>query len=314
MKYEIHAHLKWKIKSQLSKDKIEQQAIKTINDLLSKSDIPRFEIEIASESSGREAKTLKEFSWNFIKYKIHNKNNSYKVKIGKKKFLAKMNHHRYFLFKENNKCVCCGIEGKKVFIEKSPTDQSPYFNLYAQANGKLILLTKDHIKPKSLGGMDIHSNYQTMCSTCNSLKGHSNMRIVDLASLRKIYDKNRGKNKKQLHEIVEKERIRLTKPWKMNIQKKEEMEIFSELSVKTSSDLSVYKNRDGSFSAKSIFDKADKNTEYVGNIRKNMILESLFVFKDHIECKIGDSTVVFIPRSLLSHIKEKNGTMGNRSE
>ena len=27
MKYEIHAHLKWKIKSQLSKDKIEQQAI-----------------------------------------------------------------------------------------------------------------------------------------------------------------------------------------------------------------------------------------------------------------------------------------------
>lgn len=92
------------------------------------------------------------------------------------------------------------------------------------------------------------------------------------------------------------------------------MENFSELSVKTSSDLSVYKNRDGSLLAKSIFDKADKNTEYVGNIRKNMILESLFVFKDHIECKIGDSTVVFIPRSLLSYIKENNGTMGNRSK
>ena len=59
MKYEINAHLKWKIKSQLSKDKIEQQAIKTINDLLSKSDIPRFEIEITSKSFGREAKALR---------------------------------------------------------------------------------------------------------------------------------------------------------------------------------------------------------------------------------------------------------------
>lgn len=52
------------------------------------------------------------------------------------------------------------------------------------------------------------------------------MRIVDLASLRKIYDKNRGKNKKQLHEIVEKERIRLTKPWKMNTKKRRNGKFF----------------------------------------------------------------------------------------
>jgi 5-methylcytosine-specific restriction endonuclease McrA len=35
------------------------------------------------------------------------------------------------------------------------------------SKGEEVLLTKDHIKPKSLGGKNHHSNYQTMCVDCN---------------------------------------------------------------------------------------------------------------------------------------------------
>ena len=309
MKYEIHASIKWTIKSQSSKKKIEEQAVKNINAAFSKSGLSKFEIEIISKAQKKEAKTLKDFSWNYIKNKIHNANNSYQFKFGKKNVFAKMNPHRYFLFKENNKCVCCGIEGKKILIEKNPTDQTPHLNLYAQINNELILLTKDHIKPKCLGGMDTHSNYQTMCIICNSLKGHSNMRISDLSSLRKIYDKNRGKPKKVLHEIIENERAKLTNPWKMkhNVETKN----FSNMAIETTVDLSIYKNRDGKFTAKSIFEKVSKNHKYIGNIRKHMIFEPLFVFKNFVECQIGNHTLISISRSLIKNYEDKNGAMGN---
>lgn len=39
-------------------------------------------------------------------------------------------------------------------------------------NGKEVLMTKDHIIPKSKGGADDISNYQTMCERCNEAKGN----------------------------------------------------------------------------------------------------------------------------------------------
>ena len=49
---------------------------------------------------------------------------------------------------------------------------SYHFNLYAIGeNGNWILMTKDHITPKSRGGRDHLSNLQTMCDQCNNRKG-----------------------------------------------------------------------------------------------------------------------------------------------
>lgn len=71
-------------------------------------------------------------------------------------------------------CVRCGIEGKFFAKEKSlETDARYHLNLYAEQDGKEILMTKDHILPKSRGGKDTLSNFQTMCTICNFNKGNT---------------------------------------------------------------------------------------------------------------------------------------------
>jgi 5-methylcytosine-specific restriction endonuclease McrA len=79
---------------------------------------------------------------------------------------------RLFLFKSNRTCVTCGIVGNKIILEMTRNCNTPHFNLYCEKDGDLILITKDHIIPKSKGGKDHLSNYQTMCVVCNVKKGN----------------------------------------------------------------------------------------------------------------------------------------------
>lgn len=73
------------------------------------------------------------------------------------------------------KCVKCGIEGKYFAAERQksqPTDKH-HLNLYAVLDaGKEIMMTVDHVIPKSRGGEDTVSNLQPMCSPCNNMKGN----------------------------------------------------------------------------------------------------------------------------------------------
>lgn len=87
----------------------------------------------------------------------------------------KGNSHRYqTFFTKGLRCVCCGIEGQYFAKEKSGKDKSYHLNLYAvDDEGNEVLMTKDHIIPKSKGGKDHITNYQTMCETCNFAKGNS---------------------------------------------------------------------------------------------------------------------------------------------
>ena len=67
-------------------------------------------------------------------------------------------------------------EWEKRLVKKCPSllqDKSYHLNLYAvDDNGDEILMTKDHIIPRSKGGIDDISNYQTMCRLCNEAKGN----------------------------------------------------------------------------------------------------------------------------------------------
>ena len=88
--------------------------------------------------------------------------------------IIKGNSQRYQLFfTKGTKCVCCGIEGKYFAKERSIRQAAYHLNLYAiDDNGQEVLITKDHIIPKSKGGKDELENYQTMCVICNQLKGN----------------------------------------------------------------------------------------------------------------------------------------------
>lgn len=84
----------------------------------------------------------------------------------------KANSFRYEVFKNSLICACCGIKGEVFLLERFKNNEieKPHFNLYAYGDG-LVLMTKDHIIPKSKGGKNIMSNFQTMCQPCNSKKG-----------------------------------------------------------------------------------------------------------------------------------------------
>lgn len=98
-------------------------------------------------------------------------NKKLKASIGG--FLFKANSFRYEVFR--NSCVCstCGLVGSLFVLERdlAQPNSNPHFNLYGISDNSLILMTKDHIVPKSKGGRDVLSNFQTMCQPCNAEKG-----------------------------------------------------------------------------------------------------------------------------------------------
>ena len=90
------------------------------------------------------------------------------------KYNIKLTSQRYKLFqKQNPICVNCGLGGTYFWLEQH-TDEPPHFNLYGIKDNKEIMLTKDHIIPKSEGGKNILSNYQILCVICNQIKGNNN--------------------------------------------------------------------------------------------------------------------------------------------
>ena len=105
------------------------------------------------------------------------KSNCYKTIDGVR---INMSSLRYQLFaKKGINCVCCGIEGKFFAIERSYAEGQDnrggwHLNLYAiNENKEEVLMTKDHIQPKSKGGKDTLDNFQTMCRICNATKGNT---------------------------------------------------------------------------------------------------------------------------------------------
>lgn len=67
-------------------------------------------------------------------------------------------------------CVKCGIKGNTFISERQPAQVKPHFNLYLINQYSKVLITRDHIKPRSWGGINCIHNYQPMCSRCNRKK------------------------------------------------------------------------------------------------------------------------------------------------
>lgn len=98
-------------------------------------------------------------------------------------FDVKVSSLRMELFRQNPKCVACHRVGHLWILEAHRRFETPHLNLYHVqeeeetgdwknlAKNGLVLMTKDHIIPRSKGGPTTLENLQTMCAICNSKKG-----------------------------------------------------------------------------------------------------------------------------------------------
>ena len=90
--------------------------------------------------------------------------------------MAKMCSTRMWLFTRSVVCVECGLKGSFFALERTLADECrngrPHLNLYAvDASGDEVLMTQDHIRPRSKGGNSAPENLQVMCKVCNEIKG-----------------------------------------------------------------------------------------------------------------------------------------------
>ena len=98
------------------------------------------------------------------------------------------NSHRIKMLIEGKMiCAECGIKANHIYLERHINDLLAdfNFNVYGiNAAGVEVLMTWDHILPKSLQGSDHAANAQCMCSECNVKKGNkiSLQELVALAS------------------------------------------------------------------------------------------------------------------------------------
>lgn len=68
------------------------------------------------------------------------------------------------------KCWCCGLEADRWIVEKHKNDLvgRPVLNPYAIKSGVLVMMNRDHIIPRSLGGLNVLENLRVSCEDCNS--------------------------------------------------------------------------------------------------------------------------------------------------
>lgn len=94
-------------------------------------------------------------------------------------FLVKTCSLRLQVFKRSLICTGCGIKGSIFRLEKQfNREENPHLNLYAKRftpehSDDLVLMTQDHIIPRSKGGADKLENLCTMCIECNVRKGNA---------------------------------------------------------------------------------------------------------------------------------------------
>lgn len=101
--------------------------------------------------------------------------------------------HRMDTFAISNKCVCCGVLGntfKPTIARGNKEEWTAHLNLYTEEG---IMMTMDHILPKSLGGKTEANNLITCCKQCNEFKGSTKL---SWKKIRKIILSTKGYSSK----------------------------------------------------------------------------------------------------------------------
>lgn len=91
-------------------------------------------------------------------------------------------------------CAACMIKGDHFWAESNSKDQNGiphgwHLNFYAfNYHGDPVMMTLDHIRPKSKGGTKSPENIQLLCTRCNGAKGTKNISPVEIAARRAAKD------------------------------------------------------------------------------------------------------------------------------
>lgn len=303
MRYLVEATIKYRTRFHGPREEMDRIATESILESLGIAGIHHAEVLVKSTSGRKKPKGIKKLSWNKLLKEIDGELSIGVPMLGKKT-RARMNSHRFSLFRENNKCVCCGVTGCVVLVEMHDGDESPHLNLYAESGGDLVLMTRDHIHPRCRGGKDHISNYQTMCSVCNSLKGHSSLRLEDLKKLKKIHDKNGKSNSKVLHLVLEDARNKLSSPINCHLDA-----THGDGALVTMTDLAIYRDDRARLLGRPLVGPKVFKHKYIGNIRRGTAVLPLFCFGQLLECHVGGVSVT-LPRSILGQNEIKGGNHG----
>lgn len=210
--YKCIATLCWKFDTDLSSDKSLQMAkdqLEAILDCHPKGDDFEdftIQVDLAKMKDRQRLIHLGEFQLEDVFSFITEDESKRDYIIDGVAYSVKMNSKRYFVFQKNQNCVACGLKGTRMVLDLNPGDQSPHFNLYGEEDGRLVLMTKDHILAKSRGGSDELSNFQTCCSTCNNLKGAYDLTVSNVRELRRLWDNEDKLPRKELRKIINKTR------------------------------------------------------------------------------------------------------------
>lgn len=239
---------------------------------------------------------LGEFDPNEVLPFVRNDQDKRTYRVGDLSYEVRMNSHRYFIFRSSQECAACGLLGTKMLLEQHPNDKSPHFNLYGVEDGVLVLMTKDHIRAKSFGGEDRHSNYQTMCAICNNLKGNDNLNLEGLKQLRDLYNQNvKVLSRKKLNALINGERERLKNPdfWERTSKcrwHRVSAESKSKDLVIAKVDLLIMESLEG-LVGMSVYESADKgaNMHPIACIQKGTLLKPSSFDNQHIVVEFNDT-------------------------
>lgn len=102
------------------------------------------------------------------------------------------NHHRLGVFhRKGTVCVCCGAGKEGVFLIKNHTTTkkgrvgTTHVDIFTKG---WVLMTIDHIIPKSEGGTNDWDNLQPMCIRCNNKKASLLISVDELREKLGIID------------------------------------------------------------------------------------------------------------------------------